>query len=122
MGWYYAASPDAEYWHCADSREQAIHDGASYAEIGGTYAICEAFPQGPYRTLFDADDLAEHIENSNEDRCFEDGFIEESGLTNAKLQPLVDKINALWTEFIDQHKPTSNALDIKRTEIITKEA
>jgi hypothetical protein len=115
--WYY--STNEEWWNEAGSRDAAIAEGGDAVDPGEGFWIAQAFPKGPWPTLFhDIDDLAEFIDDRNEDNSFEDAFTEEAGLSKDDLTPLAAAINALWSDFLAKRNPLSRALIIGPSEYV----
>lgn len=123
MAWYYAGSFDADRWHRAESKAEAMVGGAEMVEPGEKYSIGEGDGHAPFSKLFvDVGDLQGYIDDRNEELAYEDAFTAEANLSDDDLKPLVDAINKAWTDFIALHKPRSNLIDFTCQEEITRPA
>lgn len=115
MTWYYAASFDADWWSAAESRDDAIAQGRA-AYPGEAFCIGEGEGHAPGDCLFDdLDQLAEHIDENNEDRAWEETFTAEAGVD---LEPLLKAVNEAWRAWVAEHRPTSKLLDFTNQEEI----
>lgn len=110
-------STDEELWHDGGpTRDAALALGWQENGQEGFWIAQGAFRGAWLKLFIDYRDLAEFIDNANEENSFEDGFCDEAAISVADLQDLTDKINAVWAEYVGRTKPEGRRIDLSNRE------
>lgn len=117
-GWFYARSDDAERFHAANSREDAVARGAEYY-CGEPFHICEARRVTLRDDFFRADRVCEEFEEFNEEAWGEDG--PDGTITPEAERELEAALAAAFAAWREKHKPYTpwSLTDFQHGETIT---
>lgn len=92
--WYYARQGDEPY-HPADSREDALAKGRQEFGVWG-FVLCEAIPAPLHHDIFDADEVLEQFEGTNEDHWGEAGETDPTLAQRTELEQALAATLAAW--------------------------
>lgn len=116
--WFYTR--DEYIWQGSfKTREQAIAEGRiDYGDNADFKVACGGFSE-PWPELFDHKErLLDFIDETHEDRKFEDSFTDEADLPPDAWEELRASVNAAWSTWTAKHRPYSRALELGGAEDI----
>jgi hypothetical protein len=116
--WFYTR--DEHVWSGSfKTREEAISEGRNdYGPDAAFKVACGGFST-PWPELFDHKEaLLNFVDETHEDRKFEDSFTDEADLPDSVWEELRSALNASWTTWTAKHRPHSRALELGGAEEI----